>query len=77
MMQSEEAKTDAVRSFQLDDDESAELEEKRAQRERDEARAAEERYRRIQDRLDEALAATFPASDPVSSVTSQDEEYWH
>jgi len=26
--------------------------------------------------LDEALADSFPASDPVSIVTSQDEEAW-
>ncbi|HYL04255.1 MAG TPA: hypothetical protein VEU54_12650 [Steroidobacteraceae bacterium] len=31
---------------------------------------------RIQRQLDEALAATFPASDPVSIVTSQEEEDW-
>ena len=32
---------------------------------------------RIQRELDEALADSFPASDPVSIVTSQDEEAWH
>jgi hypothetical protein len=31
---------------------------------------------RIQKELDEALAASFPASDPVSIVTSQEEEAW-
>ena len=31
---------------------------------------------RIQRQLDEALAASFPASDPVSIVTSQGEEDW-
>jgi len=37
----------------------------------------EERQRRkIQKQLDEALADSFPASDPVSIVTSQDEEDW-
>ena len=38
----------------------------------------EERRRRqkIQRQLDEALAASFPASDPVSIVTSQEEEDW-
>jgi hypothetical protein len=44
------------------------------------ARAAEarrrEREQRIQRQLDEALAASFPASDPVSIVTSHAEEDW-
>jgi hypothetical protein len=44
------------------------------------ARAAEarrrEREQRIQRQLDEALAASFPASDPVSIVTSHEEEDW-
>jgi 2-methylcitrate dehydratase PrpD len=31
---------------------------------------------KIQRQLDEALADSFPASDPVSIVTSQDEEDW-
>jgi hypothetical protein len=31
----------------------------------------------IQKQLDEALADSFPASDPVSIVTSQTEEYWN
>lgn len=31
---------------------------------------------RIQKELDEALADSFPASDPVSIVTSQHEEAW-
>jgi hypothetical protein len=36
-----------------------------------------ERHRRkIQEQLDEALEASFPASDPVSIVTSQEEEDW-
>jgi hypothetical protein len=30
----------------------------------------------LQQQLDDALADTFPASDPVSIVTSQDEEFW-
>jgi hypothetical protein len=30
----------------------------------------------LQRQLDEALAASFPASDPISIVTSQTEEYW-
>lgn len=32
--------------------------------------------RHIQQELDEALANSFPASDPVSIVTSQREEAW-
>ncbi|HEU4627086.1 MAG TPA: hypothetical protein VFS52_20155 [Steroidobacteraceae bacterium] len=39
------------------------------------ALAAAKRHR-IQQELDEALAASFPASDPVAIVTSQDEEAW-
>ncbi len=35
-----------------------------------------ERQRKIQRQLDEALAQSFPASDPVSIVTSQNEEAW-
>lgn len=31
---------------------------------------------KIQQQLDEALDSSFPASDPVSIVTSQDEEDW-
>ena len=31
---------------------------------------------KIQRQLDEALAESFPASDPVSIVTSNDEEDW-
>ena len=34
------------------------------------------RRHRIQKELDEALADSFPASDPVSIVTSQHEEAW-
>ena len=39
---------------------------------------AQERRRqeKIQRQLDEALEDSFPASDPVSIVTSQDEEDW-
>ena len=33
------------------------------------------RQQRIQRQLDEALADSFPASDPVSIVTSQEEEW--
>jgi hypothetical protein len=37
----------------------------------------EERQRRkVQKQLDEALEDSFPASDPVSIVTSQAEEDW-
>ena len=36
----------------------------------------ERQRRKIQEQLDEALADSFPASDPVSIVTSQEEEDW-
>jgi len=36
----------------------------------------EEERRKIQKQLDEALEDSFPASDPVSIVTSQQEEDW-
>lgn len=39
---------------------------------RDEARKRE----KIQRQLDQALADSFPASDPVSIVTSNEEEDW-
>jgi hypothetical protein len=38
--------------------------------------AAEAQLRKIQAQLDQALADSFPASDPVSIVTSQTEEDW-
>ena len=38
----------------------------------DEAR----KRQKIQQQLDEALADSFPASDPVSIVTSNEEEDW-
>jgi hypothetical protein len=38
--------------------------------------AARRRRQEIQRRLDEALADSFPASDPVAIVTSQAEEDW-
>lgn len=38
---------------------------------------SERQRRKIQQQLDEALEDSFPASDPVSIVTSQDEEDWH
>jgi hypothetical protein len=46
-----------------------------------EQQAQEERRKRqksqkIQRQLDEALADSFPASDPVSIVTSSEEEDW-
>jgi hypothetical protein len=36
----------------------------------------ERQRRKVQKQLDEALEASFPASDPVSIVTSQAEEDW-
>ena len=41
-----------------------------------EAALAAVKRHRIQRQLDEALAARFPASDPVTIVTSQTEEDW-
>jgi hypothetical protein len=41
-----------------------------------EAAADRTRREKIQRQLDEALAASFPASDPVSIVTSHAEEDW-
>ena len=38
--------------------------------------AARRREQKIQRQLDEALADSFPASDPVSIVTSEEEEDW-
>jgi len=38
--------------------------------------ARKRRKEQIQRQLDEALAASFPASDPVSIVTSHEEEDW-
>ena len=38
--------------------------------------AARRRHQKIQRQLDEALADSFPASDPVSIVTSHEEEDW-
>jgi len=38
--------------------------------------AARRRQQKIQRQLDEALDASFPASDPVSIVTSHEEEDW-
>lgn len=40
------------------------------------ASTKERRYADLQQQLDDALADSFPASDPVSIVTSQAEEYW-
>ena len=37
---------------------------------------AERQRRKIQEQLDEALEDSFPASDPISIVTSQSEEDW-
>jgi hypothetical protein len=36
----------------------------------------EEARKKIQQQLDEALEDSFPASDPVSIVTSHEEEDW-
>jgi hypothetical protein len=41
-----------------------------------EAALAAAKRHHIQEQLDEALADSFPASDPVSIVTSQQEEAW-
>lgn len=38
--------------------------------------ADEAQKQKVQDQLDDALAASFPASDPVSIVTSHEEEDW-
>lgn len=38
--------------------------------------ARERAARHLEEQLDEALADSFPASDPVSFVTSQTEEDW-
>ena len=37
---------------------------------------ARKRQQKIQRQLDEALEDSFPASDPVAIVTSQEEEDW-
>ena len=42
----------------------------------DQTDAALRRQQKIQRQLDEALAASFPASDPVAIVTSHEEEDW-
>ncbi len=43
----------------------------------DESQQEEARKRqKIQQQLDDALADSFPASDPVSIVTSNEEEDW-
>jgi hypothetical protein len=41
-----------------------------------EAARARRAQQKIQRQLDEALEASFPASDPVSIVTSHEEEDW-
>ena len=41
-----------------------------------ERQARQAQQRKIQKQLDEALEDSFPASDPVSIVTSQEEEDW-
>lgn len=42
----------------------------------DAARRDRARHDRVQQALDDALADSFPASDPVAIVTSQHEECW-
>jgi 2-methylcitrate dehydratase PrpD len=42
----------------------------------DETEEARQRRQKIERQLDEALAASFPASDPVAIVTSHEEEDW-
>lgn len=42
----------------------------------DEAAKEKAQREKIQKQLDEALAASFPASDPISIVTSHQEEDW-
>jgi hypothetical protein len=42
----------------------------------DDAERERLRKQKIQRQLDEALADSFPASDPVSIVTSNEEEDW-
>ncbi|HTT41809.1 MAG TPA: hypothetical protein VMG33_01980 [Steroidobacteraceae bacterium] len=41
-----------------------------------EVQAEQRKRQKIQRQLDEALADSFPASDPVSIVTSSEEEDW-
>jgi hypothetical protein len=48
----------------------------RAPRQGGRAPETEAQREKIQRQLDEALAASFPASDPVSIVTSHEEEDW-
>ncbi len=46
------------------------------ERNREDPPAARPSPKSIEEQLDEALADSFPASDPVSFVTSQTEEDW-
>jgi hypothetical protein len=48
----------------------------REQAARDALRKREQQQQKIQRQLDEALEDSFPASDPVSIVTSHEEEDW-
>lgn len=43
---------------------------------RPDAATTQAHRQKIQQQLDEALAESFPASDPVSIVTSHEEEDW-
>jgi len=45
-------------------------------RQPDGAAAEKAQREKVQKQLDEALADSFPASDPVSIVTSHEEEDW-
>jgi hypothetical protein len=65
---------ETVRRFQDNDDESVEHEDKRAIPAPPETE--DSRRKKVESQLDDALAATFPASDPVSIVTPQHEEDW-
>ena len=40
------------------------------------SKSEKEQRDKVQKQLDEALADSFPASDPVSIVTSHEEEDW-
>jgi hypothetical protein len=50
--------------------------EKRQRRDAGQQEEARKHQQKIQQQLDEALADSFPASDPVSIVTSNEEEDW-
>jgi hypothetical protein len=60
---------------QPDADSAARVKGNRDTADRDSAKR-EAAARHLEEQLDEALADSFPASDPVSFVTSQTEEDW-